>query len=347
MKKKRFVFIPIILILAISLGHAFGLIAQEKEKSKKVEEKKPIVTFTVEHLLIKPAETISIGEKTNLKTEFGFAVSYSYKMPSVTKDEVGLEITPILIDEKGIELKIRILRNGKSVKEEKILACNLEPVVVELLQNEADHLKLADKITPLILPVYPSQKYPRALDKPAFSNILAVPSEFRGRMLTGVGTGLPAVMNVKIVVDSYTTQDEVALLQDFKNKNDSKGFFSAFNQIKKGSLQFPGETGLNIGFHAAFETPTDKGMKIILAGESQALPAGFSPSADAWKVLAPGKNRPGLFLFLVAELDLDKNFKGEGKVYEEAKIAFTPEGGIKLDSYVKTPKMIVNIEKTK
>ena len=186
-----------------------------------------------------------------------------------------------------------------------------------------------------------------AVVNPAFSNILMVPSEFRGRMLTGVGTGLPAVMNARIVVNSYTTLDEVALLQDFVNKNDSKGFFSAFNQIKKGFLQFPGEMGLNISFHAAFETPTDKGMKIILVGESQALPVGFSPSADAWKVLAPGKNRSGLFLFLVAELDLDKNFKGEGKVYEEARITFTPEGGIKLDSYVKTPKMIVNIEKTK
>jgi hypothetical protein len=186
-----------------------------------------------------------------------------------------------------------------------------------------------------------------AVANPAFSNILAVPSEFRGRMLTGAGTGLPAVMNVRIVVDSFTTQNEVDRLRDFMNKNESKGFFSAFNQIKKGFLQFPGDMGLNISFHSAFETPTDKGMKIILAGESQALPAGFSPSADAWKVLAPGKNRSGLFLFLVAELDLDKNFKGEGKVYEEARITFTPEGGIKLDSYVKTPKMIVNIEKAK
>lgn len=347
MNKKRVVVVPFILILAVALGPAFDLIAQEKEKPKNVEEKKPLVAFTAEHLLIKPSETISIGEKTNLKTEIGFAVSYSYKMPSATMDEVGLEITPRLIDEKGIELKIRVLRNGKTVKEELIVARNLEPVVIELLQNEADHLKLADKITPLILPVYPSSKDLRALDKPGFSTLLTVPSEFRGRMLTGVGTGLPSVMNVKILLDSYTTQNEAAQFQDFLDKNDSKGFFNAFGLVKKGSLQFLGETGLNIGFHAAFETPTDKGMKIILVGESRSLPAGFSPSADAWKATVPGKVRSGLFLFLVAELDLDKNFKGEGKVYEEAKITFTPGGGIKLDSYVKTPKTIVNIEKTK
>jgi hypothetical protein len=174
-----------------------------------------------------------------------------------------------------------------------------------------------------------------------------VPLELRGRVLTGAGTGLPPVMKVKIVIDDFTTRDEVALLRDFMNKNDGPGFFKAFKQTKKGSLQFIGETGSGIVFHAAFAAPTDKGMRIILAGESQNLPAGFSPSADAWKVLTPRKMKSGLFLFLVAELSLDKNFKGEGKVYEEARIAFTPEGGLKLDTYLKTPKMIVNIEKSK
>ncbi len=347
MKKKRVAYIPIILILAISSGQVFGLIAQEKEKSKKEDLKKTIVIFTAEHLLIKPAETISIGEKTNFRTEFGLAVNYSYKIPSTAKDEVGLEITPRLIDEKGIELTIRVLRNGKSIKEEIILARNLEPFVVELMQNEADHIKLADKITPLILPAYASQKYPSASGEPEFPNIPTVPLALRGRVLTAAGTGLPPVMNIRIVVESLTTQDEATLLQELINRNDSEGFFRTFKRIKKGSLQFRGEMGLNISFHAAFETPTDRGMKIILAGETQNLPAGFSPSADAWKVLAPGRLKSGVFLFLVAELDLDKNFKGEAKIYEEAKITFTPEGRIKLDSYVKTPKMIVNIEKTK
>ena len=130
-----------------------------------LREPRKIITFTVEHLLIKPTETISLPQETNLKTESGIAVNYSYTWRSAAKDEVGLEITPTIVEDKGIELKIAIQRNRQTVKEEKIIARNFEPVVVELLEDKNTHFKLADKVTPLIQTVYPPQKYPKALEK--------------------------------------------------------------------------------------------------------------------------------------------------------------------------------------
>jgi len=123
-----------------------------------------IITFEVEHLLLKPTETISLFKTKNLRTESGLALHYQYTAPTGTKDEVGLEITPTIVEDKGIDLKIEILHNGKSVKSERILSRNFDPVLIELMENKDDHSKLVEKLTPLIQVVSPPQKYPKALD---------------------------------------------------------------------------------------------------------------------------------------------------------------------------------------
>lgn len=128
-------------------------------------EPRKIVTFVIEHLLVKPTETIALPGKTNLRTELGAGVSYSIRWLEPAEAEAGLEITPTIIDEKGLELKISVLRYGQIIKEEKALASNLEPVIVELFQNETANIKLAEKITPFIQSVEPLQNYPKALDK--------------------------------------------------------------------------------------------------------------------------------------------------------------------------------------
>lgn len=128
-------------------------------------EPRKTVTFVIEHLLVKPAETITLPEKTNLRTELGFGVSYSLTWAEIAKGEFSLEITPTIVGEKGLDLKISIQRDGKIIKEEKTLARNLEPVIVELLQDDVDHIKLAEKITPFIQTVEPLPNYPKALEK--------------------------------------------------------------------------------------------------------------------------------------------------------------------------------------
>ena len=156
-------------------------------------EPRRIVTFVVEHLLIKPTETVHSLEKTNLRTEFGIGVSYSFRMAAAAKVEFGLKITPTISGVKGIDLKISIQRDGQTVKEESVLARNLEPVIVEIFQNEVDHIKLAEKITPFIQTVEPLPNYPKAVEKLEMTsdilimnNILLV-NNTRGGMLASHG----------------------------------------------------------------------------------------------------------------------------------------------------------------
>jgi len=156
-------------------------------------EPQKIVTFVIEHLLIKPTETIHSLEKTNLRTEFGIGISYSFRIAVAAKVEFGLKITPTITGVKGIDLKISIQRDGQTVKEESVLAQNLEPVIVEIFQNEVDHIKLVEKITPFIQTVEPLSNYPKALEKLEMTNDILIMNDVllinrtRGGALTSHG----------------------------------------------------------------------------------------------------------------------------------------------------------------
>jgi hypothetical protein len=52
-----------------------------------------IVTLKVEHLLVKPIETVALQGITSLRTESGLSVSYSLQWPEPAKAIAGLEIT--------------------------------------------------------------------------------------------------------------------------------------------------------------------------------------------------------------------------------------------------------------
>ena len=145
-----------------------------------------IVILKIEHLLVKPVETIVLQDVTNLRTELGMSVSYSIWWPEPAKATAGLEITPTIIDGKGFDLKISVLKDGKIIKEEKVLASNLEPVIVELFKNEADNIKLAEKITPFIQTVEPLQNYPKALDRLEIAGGVLIMNDI---MVVGHGRG--------------------------------------------------------------------------------------------------------------------------------------------------------------
>jgi len=160
-------------------------------------------------------------------------------------------------------------------------------------------------------------------------------AEFRGRIFMGGGPNRPGALTTRIIVHGYTDLNDIQKLSVPLNAGDVDGFFSLFRQMKKGEMRFVGGAGLQINFYAAQEQQTDKGIKIILVSDSRSIESGVS------------KRVAGSAMFLVVELNLDKKYEGEGKIYEDARISFTDEGRIKMDSYLTTPKVIVNIRKSK
>lgn len=141
------------------------------------------------------------------------------------------------------------------------------------------------------------------------------------------GTGLE---NIRIVIDSYSTPDEILTLKRLMLSGDAEGFYKAFRALDKGQIQFPATSALNAHFNVAIEQPTEKGIRILLITESRNV--------------KPGQN---IFLFLVAVLDLDKDYKGDGRIHYVARIKFPAEGGVDLDTYMTVPNEISNLHRVK
>lgn len=148
-----------------------------------------------------------------------------------------------------------------------------------------------------------------------------------GRVYRSDGTGLE---NIRIVIDSYSTPDEILALKQLMISGDVDGFYRAFRALDKAQMQFPATSALNAHFNVAVEQPTEKGIRILLITESRNVKAGQN-----------------IFLFLVAVLDLDKDYKGEGRIHYVSRIKFPPQGGIDLDTYMTVPNEISNLHRVK
>jgi hypothetical protein len=159
--------------------------------------------------------------------------------------------------------------------------------------------------------------------------------ELRGRLMLGSGGSMASPVNIRIKVDSYTTVDEVRQLAQALNSGGDSGLFTAFRKMKKGSMRFVGGAGLNIGLNAAYEKPTDNGFKYVFFSKSQSVEPGSNLQAYSEN------------LFLVIELNVDKNYKGEGKIYEAASIRFTEQGTIEMQSSTTPTKDIVDVKPVK
>lgn len=152
---------------------------------------------------------------------------------------------------------------------------------------------------------------------------------FRARLFTRGAIG--GAVNVGIDIKSYSTENELLQLYQHLSLNDLNGFYSTFRSMKKAALRFIGGAGLNIQFNAALKKPTEKGIQILLVTESQ----GVVPGAK--KRMIRGTR------FLVVVLDLGKDFKGEGNIYEDAKVKFTRQD-IEMESSYSTPEKLVNVQ---
>jgi hypothetical protein len=136
-----------------------------------IREPKKLIEFRIEHLLIKPSDTVPLEGAFNLKTESGKTVSYSYLArlkENEKENRIDVFITPRIIANKGIELTIKVLFEKKTLKEEKVTTGNYESVVLELLENKEQKIRLADRIIPLILTIEPAKMYPKVLTELKF-----------------------------------------------------------------------------------------------------------------------------------------------------------------------------------
>jgi hypothetical protein len=146
-------------------------------------------------------------------------------------------------------------------------------------------------------------------------------------------TGFPNNITVKIEVTGVSTPEEVAGLQDAL-ANGEGAFRKAFHRTVKGSLMFYGIEQPSVKFHAAFETPTERGRTLTLFSDNRIVLSG------------PGQAVMGL-LFLVVVLELDAEGNGEGRLYENAYIKFTPDGRLDIESYRTAPAQLIQVRRAK
>jgi hypothetical protein len=164
---------------------------------------------------------------------------------------------------------------------------------------------------------------------PAYGAVVS----FRARLYSSVAGATP--FNVKIDLTEFTAAEESLKLVGYMAKGDEPGFYTMLRGLNKGSLQFIGGLGLNIKFNVAQEYETEKGIRIVLMTEGRSVEPGTT------KLL----NVPWRFLLIF--LDLDKNYNGSGRIYEDAAIGATPNGNITLASSYSISKELVNVRLVK
>jgi len=126
---------------------------------------KKIIELNIEHLEIRPTETIPLRGVVRLKTESGKFVKYEISSPSLSLENIQLELKPVIVEPKGIEMMIQISHGAKVLQKKSILTKNLESVIVELMRNKDASIKLVDKITPIIQVVMPPLAYPQPINE--------------------------------------------------------------------------------------------------------------------------------------------------------------------------------------
>ena len=162
----------------------------------------------------------------------------------------------------------------------------------------------------------------------SLSTVLWAQEEFQGRLVPGQGRGAQQAEKLKILVDSYTSDEEVLHLMDVLHKKGYEQFRNTFRGMKKGAIHPIGGRGTKLILLAAQNVQTDKGRQIILVAESYSWDIGTSFSFDQ------------RFPYMVIELNINKKGKGKGKIYLSAQIKLTSKGTIELESYSTPPKQL-------
>jgi hypothetical protein len=164
---------------------------------------------------------------------------------------------------------------------------------------------------------------------------LSAKETFKARMLTGKGSFDNPQINLRIEVDSWTTADEINLLQAAMDQGGFNAFETAFTQAKKGIVRFMTPQGRGLTIHAALSIPDDKGRRILLFFNHEAW--------DSGSQFMEGFNAN----YMVMDFTLDEKGGGEGRFYEFAEVQLKPEKGtIEMPSFSAAPKTLPIVQET-
>lgn len=161
----------------------------------------------------------------------------------------------------------------------------------------------------------------------------AAADEFQARLFQ-IGLEYKA-LKVRIMIDSYTADEEIARIKSVLDQQGFEAFMNAFNSLMKGSLQIVGGRGVKINLHCAYSRPTDKGRQILL----------FTPAQD-WDLSSMRRVEPE-FQFMVIELNLNEKGRGNGKIYEQAKIELSAENVMSMEGYGAPPRQLLDVREVK
>ncbi len=157
------------------------------------------------------------------------------------------------------------------------------------------------------------------------SPVLWAEERFEARLLAQPGESEKLATKFEILVQDYTSPEEISQLREVFNNEGYESFMNAFRRMNKGILSPIGGRGIKIVIHAAHSIPMDKGRKILLFTSSQSWDAD-NPRVIDWR-----------FPFMLIELEIGRKKKGKGKIYEQVSIKLNPEGTVGMDSYNSPP----------
>lgn len=163
------------------------------------------------------------------------------------------------------------------------------------------------------------------------SLVIWAQEEFQARLVPSQGPSAQQAEKLRILIDSYTSEEEVLRLIEIYHKMGYERFRSALHGMNKGTILPIGGRGTKLTLNAAQETPAEKGRKITLVTESYSWDIGTSFSFDQ------------RFPFMVIELDINNKGKGKGKIYLSARAKLTNDGKLEMESYSSPPKPIWGI----
>ena len=151
----------------------------------------------------------------------------------------------------------------------------------------------------------------------------------------GTGGGIGGkTLSLDIYIDEYTTDEGAAELANVLKESGQDALRRQLEKLKKGRIAPSGSVGSDIAAIRLKPTESGKGKKIIL----------LSARVMPWLELYVGGRSTNYNLSWLV-LDLDEEGKGQGSVILGAKLKFTEDGKLDIESYGQQFVRLVNIRR--
>ncbi len=151
----------------------------------------------------------------------------------------------------------------------------------------------------------------------------------------GTGGGIGGkTLSLDIYIDEYTTDEEAAELANVLKEDGQDALRRRLEKLKKGRIAPSGSIGSDIAAIRLKPTESGKGKKIIL----------LSARVMPWLELYVGGRSTNYNLSWLV-LDLDEEGKGQGSVILGAKLQFTEDGKLDIESYGQQFVRLANIRR--